>query len=100
MQVLQLGHGGAVHVVPEMGKHSAAHSPVRAIFLLGFQVRLLGLFGVDNLMEACEDVATGDVLKGLTRLQEQASLGHLDLQLLVITSPNIKTWEARFSVDC
>lgn len=77
-----------------MSEHSARDSPGGAVFLLGFQKSLLGSIRVDHLVEACENVASGDVLEGLTRLQEQATLRNLDLQFLVVPGPDVKTRES------
>lgn len=47
----------------EVSEHGGGDSPGGPSFSLGFEHSSFGLFGVDDFMEATEDVSTGDVFE-------------------------------------
>ena len=82
-----------------MGEHSGRNPPGGTVFELGFFVGSLGLFGVDDFVEASEHVATSDVLEGLACLEQEASFWNFNLHPLLVSSPDVQTWESRLAVD-
>lgn len=98
--LFELGHGAAVHIVPEVSEHGGADSPGWLARSLGDQVVLLCLLSVYHFMETREDITTCDVLESFSGLKKEAAVRDFHLELLVVSQPDVEAWVARFAVDC
>jgi hypothetical protein len=89
-----------------MAEHCARDTPL--LFVLDAFLRpdlfptlnsCFGCFGIDDLMEATEDITTTDIFEGSSCLDEQAALRDLNSLLFPVARPNRQSWVPRLAVN-
>ena len=94
VQVAQLRQRPNTAVVSEVSKHCAAYTPLCAIearslkFLFPLEIGFFSCLSVDDFMETSEDVATRDVLKRETSLDQKTSVWNLYWLPFPLTGPD------------